>query len=497
MYQTLVGNGSIVARVTSQHSANPSGGSIWAKAGVMIKQSTTALTNYAVMAVTTGNGLAFQYDYSGNINGQAYTLPVWLKLTRSGSTVTGYYSEDGTNWTQYGTTTVTLTDPCTIGLFNCAHDSYLVTTTFDSVVVTSSTPATLAVSPVGALSDFGLWTPADMDPAVSYAGWSNALASSGQTSWNRVYGMFYPPQQAIASGGQVLWNRAAYMAVGFTYKAVPAGIQQSLADVQVEKMPVVPGSTPAPTGYRPPRAIVPLVKPSRLNYCPNPSIEVSTAGWTVIGTASLSQDNSVAAAQGTYSLKVAVSAANDGCYIVLPDLIVGDTYIASAQVQGGPGLEDVIMAVSGASTSSAQVGIPYGGNAILDIGYGQGPYGGVEAGTADMPTGQWFNPSVVFTAQESTVTLSFRALAGSDVSYPTSFWVDAVLVEAGEILQPYFDGSWGTDYSWEAGGTSGLTRSYWYDRQEVSAGAVNDVLTQHTPLGITSSTPVFSSPYTQ
>ena len=47
-----------------------------------------------------------------------------------------------------------------------------------------------------------------------------------------------------------------------------------------------------------------------------------------------------------------------------------------------------------------------------------------------MPTGQWFNPSVVFTAQESTVTLSFRALAGSDVSYPTEFWVDAVLVEA-------------------------------------------------------------------
>ena len=302
--------------------------------------------------------------------------------------------------------------------------------------------------------------------------------------------MFYPPQQAIASGGQVLWNRAAYMAVGFTYKAVPAGIQQSLADVQVEKMPVVPGATrlrrvPAAPGH------LPLVKPSRLNYCPNPSIEVSTAGWTVIGTASLSQDNSIAAAQGTYSLKVAVHAANDGCYIVLPDLIAGDTYIASAQVQGGPGLEDVMMAVSGASTSSAQVGIPYGGNAILDIGYGQGPYGGVEAGTADMPTGQWFNPSVVFTAAESTVTLSFRALAGSDVSYPTEFWVDAVLVEAGEILQPYFDGSWGTDYSWETGGTSGLTRSYWYDRQEVSTGAVNDVLTQHTPLGITSAPGLF------
>ena len=113
-------------------------------------------------------------------------------------------------------------------------------------------------------------------------------------------------------------------------------------------------------------------------------------------------------------------AAGDGAYIVIPDLIAGDTYIASAQVQGGPGLEDVLMAISGASTSSAQVGVPYGGNAILDIGYGQGPYGGVEAGTADMPTGQWFNPSMVFTAQESTVMLSFQSLAGSDVAYPRS-----------------------------------------------------------------------------
>ena len=371
------------------------------------------------------------------------------------------------------------------------------TTSAEGTMALSGTESgTVTVNPVGALSSFGIWTPADMDPAVSYAGYSNALAFTGHTGWARSYAMFSAPQKYTASGGQVLWNRAAYMAVGFDFKAVPGNGQQNLADVQVELMPVTPGTAPAPTAWTPPRQVATVIKPTRLNFCPNPSIEVSTQGWTPVGEAVLSQDSSVAVS-GTCSLKVTLHASGDGTYIAIPDLILGDTYVVSASVQGGPGLEDVIIACSGVSTSSAQRGVPYGGNAILGIGYGQGPYGGVEANTADMPTGQWYQPSLVFTAAESTVILSFVSLPGSDVSYPTEFWVDAVLVEEGEVVSPYFDGSYGTDYSWETGSTSGLARSYFYDRNEVSAGAVSSVLAQHTPLGITSATPIFGQPYSQ
>ena len=366
-----------------------------------------------------------------------------------------------------------------------------------SMTLGGSESGTLVASPAGALTDFSIWTPADMDPAVSYPAWSNALSSTGQTGYNRIYGIFGAPLQYDASSG-VLWSQAAYAAVGFDYKAVPNNAQQSLADVQMELMPLpVPGATPTPTNWYPPRQIRSVVKPTRLNFCPNPSIEVSTGGWTPIGTGVLTQDSSVTAVSGTYSLKVTVHAAGDGCYIVIPELIYGDTYIVSASVQGGAGLEDVLMSCSGTSTSSAQQGIPYGGDAILGIGYGQGPYGGIEADTADMPTGQWFLPNAVFTAQESTVVLAFASLAASNISYPAEFWVDAVLVEAGETLSPYFDGSFGGDYSWETGGTAGLTRSYYYDRLEVSTGAVNDVLSQHTPLGITAAAPTFSQPYSQ
>ena len=354
---------------------------------------------------------------------------------------------------------------------------------------------TLTVNPAGALSAFGIWTTADFDPAVSYAAWSNAQSSSGSAAWNRIYGTFYPPQQVLGSSGKAIWNRAAFAAPGLTFKSMLNNGQQVSADFQWERAPVVPGSSPAPTTWQPPRQISSTIKPTRMNFCPNPSMEISAAGWTAIGSAGLTQDSSITMVQGTHGLKVTIHASTDGAYIMIPDLIVGDAYAVSAYVQGGAGLEDVTMACSGASVSSANLGIPYGGD--LTHGYGGGPYGGVEATGADMPTSQWFRPFTTFTARASTVCLSFQIIAGGDISYPTAFWVDAVLLETGELLKDYFDGGFGTDYSWEGGGTPGLTRSYYYQRQNVSAGAVSTALATHTPLGISATSPAYSSPYTQ
>ena len=132
--QPLTGSGSIVARVTSQTNT-----STWAKAGVMIKQSTASGSSYALLGVTPGNGVAFQYGFNGNVAGGSYTFPNgWLKLTRSGTTITAYTSADGNTWTQVGSTTVSLADPVTVGIFTCSHNSgALSTATFDNVSVTS------------------------------------------------------------------------------------------------------------------------------------------------------------------------------------------------------------------------------------------------------------------------------------------------------------------------------------------------------------------------
>ncbi|GAB3655221.1 hypothetical protein GCM10027589_14310 [Actinocorallia lasiicapitis] len=128
-YRSLPGDGSIVARIVTQENTSP-----WGKAGVMIKQSTTAGSAYAALMLTPENGLNLQTGFNTNVGGGAATAPVWVRLTRSGSVVSAYRSADGETWTLVGTATVT--GAATIGLFSCAHDNGKTsTTTFDGVVV--------------------------------------------------------------------------------------------------------------------------------------------------------------------------------------------------------------------------------------------------------------------------------------------------------------------------------------------------------------------------
>jgi hypothetical protein len=120
VHQGLDGDGSITARVGSLTGAvlaqragsdepAPAGGSAqpWAKAGLIIKQSTDRGSAYAAIMVTGGHGVRMQYNYTGDIAGPAVAVsaatPRWLRLTRAGDTITGYASADGSAWTTVGT----------------------------------------------------------------------------------------------------------------------------------------------------------------------------------------------------------------------------------------------------------------------------------------------------------------------------------------------------------------------------------------------------------
>jgi hypothetical protein len=62
------------------------------------------------MMVTASHGVRMQYDYTHDIAGPDASVsaasPEWLRLTRSGDTVTGYASGDGMHWTKVGTATL-------------------------------------------------------------------------------------------------------------------------------------------------------------------------------------------------------------------------------------------------------------------------------------------------------------------------------------------------------------------------------------------------------
>jgi ABC-type transport system involved in multi-copper enzyme maturation permease subunit len=109
VHQPLAANGSITVRMTAltAMAAGRSGLDPWTKAGIIIKSSTRPGSAYAAMMLTGSHGVRMQYDYTTDIAGMpgpvSAASPRWLRLTRSGDTVTGYDSADGAAWTVVGT----------------------------------------------------------------------------------------------------------------------------------------------------------------------------------------------------------------------------------------------------------------------------------------------------------------------------------------------------------------------------------------------------------
>ena len=123
VYQTASNNCSISAPITMPQTTNPN-----AAAGVMIRDSLDAGAANAFIGLTATNTVTFQYRSSdgGGTGSNSVTVVGtmhWVKLAQSGSTLTGYYSVDGTNWTQLGSTTVSMGSTGYMGLAFCNNNN--------------------------------------------------------------------------------------------------------------------------------------------------------------------------------------------------------------------------------------------------------------------------------------------------------------------------------------------------------------------------------------
>src|SRR5256886_13629791 len=73
----------------------------------------------------------FTHDVAGLTGKASVASPRWLRLTRSGDTVTGYDSADGAHWTQVGKATLTgLPATVQVGLFATSPISTVATSSF-------------------------------------------------------------------------------------------------------------------------------------------------------------------------------------------------------------------------------------------------------------------------------------------------------------------------------------------------------------------------------
>jgi hypothetical protein len=107
VHQPLTGNGSMTVSVSSLTTTIGAAGHPglvpWAKAGLIIKDGTRPGSPYAAIMVTSGHGVRMQHGYVNDTAGSVSPAAVrWLRLDRSGDTITGYDSADGTHWTTVG-----------------------------------------------------------------------------------------------------------------------------------------------------------------------------------------------------------------------------------------------------------------------------------------------------------------------------------------------------------------------------------------------------------
>ena len=68
----------------------------------------------------------------------AGTRPIWFRITRNGTTLTGQYSSNGTSWTTAGTATISMATTVQIGMAVTSHaDGTLAAGVFDNVSITT------------------------------------------------------------------------------------------------------------------------------------------------------------------------------------------------------------------------------------------------------------------------------------------------------------------------------------------------------------------------
>jgi hypothetical protein len=133
-YRTQTGDDYFVARVTSVQNTNG-----LAKAGVMIRSSTSASAQDVILDVKPDGGIEFMSRGSQGgattwWGGMSTAGPVWLMLVRSGSTVSAYAAQDGSPWTSVGSANVNLPATVVGGLVVSSHSiQQLSTATFDNV----------------------------------------------------------------------------------------------------------------------------------------------------------------------------------------------------------------------------------------------------------------------------------------------------------------------------------------------------------------------------
>jgi hypothetical protein len=137
VYQTLTGDGEIVARLSSSENTGPNGA-----IGVMMRESLTSGSRYDFMGILPDRRLRLQRRATTSGTTSTYTgsgaVPTnyWVRLVRTGNMVYKWSSTDGANWSQADYNSLAMATSIQIGLVVASGSTNILnTSTFANVTV--------------------------------------------------------------------------------------------------------------------------------------------------------------------------------------------------------------------------------------------------------------------------------------------------------------------------------------------------------------------------
>ncbi len=229
VYKTLTGNGSITARVDSIENTADN-----AEGGIMIRNTIDANSAHAMPFIRPNGSVSFQRRSTKggdttvtDLTGLGY--PYWVRVTRSGNTLTAERSVDGVTWLSFEADPNTPSTITVTGLNN----SVLIGFAVDSRVADTLAAATFSnVSTTGNVA--GNWTVAAIGD-TSQAEGGNTLDSlyvSLTDNANHSKKVF-APSNALGSGSWVQWD-------------IPLSQFSGVTLSQIKKLAIGAGDSSAP-----------------------------------------------------------------------------------------------------------------------------------------------------------------------------------------------------------------------------------------------------------
>jgi autotransporter-associated beta strand protein len=250
-YIPMSGNMTITARLTGLNDSNNS-----SKDGLMMRQSLAAGSPYVMIAKEGSSIVKMIWRSGANANTTlgnqiSATVPQWLRLVRTGTNFTAYYSTDGNTWTATGDNcVVSLSDPIYVGLAACSRSTAIVDTNFQNVNVPGWTPPAEPSAPLATLSGSNValgWNP--VSGATSY----NVKRSYSSTGPFDTIGSGVTSTGYTDSGLQGTATGQSYYYVVSALDSQSESSNSPATEASVYSPPSAPGSIAA-TGVNPGQA---------------------------------------------------------------------------------------------------------------------------------------------------------------------------------------------------------------------------------------------------